>query len=119
MKNPKYNTKYGIYEPNCGMNNLKYAWGHDEYLYQMLVHNKVKIPLEGLYIIRYHSCYPWHNKGEYRHFMKEEDEIYLKWVLEFNKYDLYTKADSRPNVEALWPYYQTLIDKYMPGKLSW
>ena len=46
-----------------GMKNLKFAWGHDEYLYQMLLHNKVTIPLEGLYIIRYHSCYPWHNKA--------------------------------------------------------
>lgn len=63
MHNPKYNTKYGIYKPNCGMKNLKFAWGHDEYLYQMLLHNKVTIPLEGLYIIRYHSCYPWHNKA--------------------------------------------------------
>lgn len=63
MHNPKYNTKHGIYKPNCGMKNLKFAWGHDEYLYQMLLHNKVTIPLEGLYIIRYHSCYPWHNKA--------------------------------------------------------
>lgn len=85
----------------------------------MLLHNKVAIPIEGLYIIRYHSCYPWHTCGEYRHFMTEEDEKTLKWVLEFNKFDLYTKADSRPNVEELWPYYQSLIDKYMPGKLSW
>ena len=87
----------------------------------MLVHNKVAIPLEGLYIIRYHSCYPWHTGGEYRRFMNndEDDEKTLKWVLEFNKYDLYKKADSRPDVDKLWPYYQTLIDKYMPGKLCW
>ncbi len=47
--------------------------------------NKVKIPLIGLYIIRYHSCYPWHNQGEYKHLMEEGDEEILKWVLEFNK----------------------------------
>jgi hypothetical protein len=22
-------------------------------------------------------------------------------------------------VDALWPYYQTLIDKYIPGTLKW
>jgi len=116
---PRYNTKYGIYEPNCGLKNLKYAWGHDEYLYQMLVHNKSTIPEEGLAMIRYHSCYPWHLKGEYRHLMAPGDENLLEWVLEFNKFDLYTKADVRPDVKKLWPYYQSLIDKYCPGKLWW
>ncbi len=43
MRNPLYNTKYGMYNRNCGMKNLKYAWGHDEYLYQMLLFNKVTI----------------------------------------------------------------------------
>ena len=51
--------------------------------------------------------------------VEDGDEEILKWVLEFNKFDLYTKADKRPDVEKLWPYYQQLIDKYMPGKLSW
>ena len=36
MQNPKYNTKYGIYAPNCGIDGLKFAWGHDEYMYRML-----------------------------------------------------------------------------------
>lgn len=36
MQNPKYNTKYGIYTPNCGIDGLKFAWGHDEYMYRML-----------------------------------------------------------------------------------
>ncbi len=37
MQNPAYNTENGMYEPHCGMNNLLYAYGHDEYMYQMLV----------------------------------------------------------------------------------
>ena len=32
-----YSTEYGIYKPNCGLKNVKFAYGHDEYLYQMLV----------------------------------------------------------------------------------
>ncbi|RHX96656.1 hypothetical protein DYB37_011078 [Aphanomyces astaci] len=119
MQNPAYNTPLGIYEPNCGLADLKFAWGHDEYMYQMLVFNGASIPDEGLAMIRYHSCYPWHNKKEYTHLMAPGDDALLEWVLEFNKFDLYTKADKRPDVAALWPYYQALIDKYMPGKLWW
>lgn len=29
LKNPKYNTKYGIYEKNCGIEKLMMSWGHD------------------------------------------------------------------------------------------
>lgn len=36
-----------------------------------------------------------------------------------SRYDLYTKASEIPDIEALWPYYQTLIDKYLPGELEW
>lgn len=119
MKDERYNTENGIYEAGCGINNLTLAYGHDEYMYQMLVHNKCKIPAEGLAMIRLHSCYPWHKGGAYKQFMTAEDEKTLEWVLKFNKYDLYTKADERPDVEKLWPYYQSLIDKYCPGKLDW
>jgi inositol oxygenase len=37
MADDRYNSENGIYEPHCGMNNLLYAYGHDEYLYHMLV----------------------------------------------------------------------------------
>lgn len=119
MQDPRYNTENGMYEPKCGMANLKFAWGHDEYLYQFLKFNQTTIPDEGLAMIRYHSCYPWHKDKEYQQFMTEEDHEMMDWVLEFNKFDLYTKADTRPDVKQLWPYYQSLIDKYLPGELCW
>ena len=25
-----YNTKYGIYQPHCGLDNVMLSWGHDE-----------------------------------------------------------------------------------------
>jgi inositol oxygenase len=86
------------------------------------VANKTTIPEEGLAMIRYHSCYPWHTGGAYRQFMTEKDHELLKWVLKFNKFDLYTKDQGGFNasVEELWPYYQNLIEKYFPGTtLSW
>jgi inositol oxygenase len=126
MIDERYNTENGIYEPGCGMANLNYAYGHDEYMYQMLVANETLIPPEGLAMIRYHSCYPWHTGGAYRQFMAPGDHKLMAWVIEFNKFDLYTKdqAGLKQTPEELWPYYQTLIDKYLPnekknGSLIW
>lgn len=115
----EYHGPYGIYSPNCGLDNLLFAYGHDEYMYRFLVHNNSTIPKEGLAMIRYHSCYPWHRGGEYKDLMAPGDEELMNWVTEFNQFDLYTKSDARPNVRELWPYYQSLIDKYLPGKLDW
>ncbi|KAJ8967679.1 hypothetical protein NQ317_006441 [Molorchus minor] len=37
------NTKYGIYKPNCGLDNLIMSWGHDEYLYRIFILKKEKL----------------------------------------------------------------------------
>lgn len=118
-KDSRYNTKYGMYEPRCGIDNLLMSWGHDEYLYRVLVHNDCKLPDEALAMIRYHSFYPWHAGGDYMHFCTSKDMETLKWIVEFNKYDLYTKNNEVPDIEKLWPYYEKLIDKYIPGVLEW
>jgi inositol oxygenase len=118
-KNPKYNTKYGIYTPNCGLEKLTMSWGHDEYLYRVLKHNKTTLPPQALAMIRYHSFYPWHSAGDYEHLMVDSDEETKKWVLQFNQYDLYTKSTDVPDIEKLWPYYEKLIEKYIPGILEW
>ena len=47
------------------------------------------------------------------------DEEIKAAVLRFNRFDLYTKAEQRPDIPKLWPYYQTLIDRFLPGKISW
>merc|ERR1712059_34653 len=90
VDNDKYNTKYGMYEPHSGLENIMMSWGHDEYLYQVLVnHESCTLPEEGLAMIRYHSFYPWHSGGDYKHLCNEHDEKMLEWVIKFNKYDLY------------------------------
>ena len=35
-----------------------------------------------------------------------------------SKFDLYSKADSLPDKEALRPYYQSLVDQFVPGKIK-
>lgn len=118
-KNPLHNTKYGIYQPGCGLMNVHFSFGHDEYLYQVLVHNKTTLPEEALYIIRFHSFYPWHREGQYDHLCNDRDREMLPWVQRFNPFDLYSKSSERPNWEELKDYYTALIDKYIPGKLQW
>lgn len=34
-----------------------------------------------------------------------------------SSFDLYSKVDEVPDVEMLKPYYQSLIDKYLPGAI--
>ena len=85
--NPNYNTKYGVYQPNCGLRNVHMSWGHDEYIYQMM---KDHLPEEGLYMLRYHSFYAWHREGAYDHLLDDHDRKMLKWVKLFNPYDLYS-----------------------------
>ena len=99
-KHPVYSTKLGIYQAGCGLDNIILAWGHDEYLYHV-VKNQSSLPDEALAMIRYHSFYPWHNKGAYTEFMNEHDYKMLEAVKAFNPYDLYSKSDEAPNIEKL------------------
>ena len=113
--NPNYNTKYGIYKENCGLDNVKMSWGHDEYLYQIV---KNYLPQESLYMIRYHSFYAQHKENAYNHLLNELDFKMFDWVKKFNKYDLYSKAPTPPNSKALRPYYEDLVSKYLPNTLN-
>eukprot|EP00899_Mesostigma_viride_P020829 jgi/Mesvir1/28748/Mv19716-RA.1 len=114
-----YSTPCGIYTEHCGLDALKMCFGHDEYLYRVLVHNGTSLPQAALDIVRYHSFYPWHSKGGYRHLTCPQDDEKLAWVLKFNEFDLYSKANTPANVEQLKPYYQSLIERYLPGQLCW
>ncbi|WWC64229.1 uncharacterized protein I303_106838 [Kwoniella dejecticola CBS 10117] len=116
----KLQTPTGIYEEGCGLENVMISFGHDEYLYH-ICKTQSKLPKEGLWMIRYHSFYPWHRAGSnaYRNLMVAEDEQALKAVRAFNPYDLYSKSDAPPVVEDLKEYYQGLIKKYFPDELEW
>ena len=49
----------------------------------------------------------------------KQDREMMPWVIEFNKYDLYSKVDVRPDVEKLRPYYEELIAEFFPDKIRW
>jgi inositol oxygenase len=115
-----YKNKYGIYTPNCGLDSTICSWGHDEYLYQVLIQNIHHLPEEALYIIRFHSLYLYHYNNEYEHLTNEKDKIMLYWLKRFNKYDLYTKTDTNMIVtDETTDYYNKLINKYIPNGELW
>ena len=114
MHDPRYNTELGVYQPHCGLDNLSLAWGHDEYLYQVLKnHADNRIPEPGMVMIRYHSFYPWHTGGSYSRLTNERDEQYKKWVMEFNQYDLYSKCQTIYELEDIKDYYLPIAEKYL------
>ncbi len=111
----RYNTKYGVYSPNCGLDNVQLSWGHDEYVYHMM---KDYLPESGLYMLRYHSFYSQHKEHAYDHLMSGHDHEMFKWVNLFNPYDLYSKNPTPPNWSELKPYYEALVKKYLPANLK-
>lgn len=116
FRNPTYQTPNGVYSAGCGLKNVTMSWGHDEYLYNVV---KEYLPAEALYMIRYHSFYPWHKEEAYAHLTDETDRAMLPWVRKFNPYDLYSKATAKPDAKALRPFYQELIDEFFPATLRW
>ena len=113
---PALQTQNGVYEEGTGLDNVLLSWGHDEYIYNVC---KDYLPIEGLYMLRYHSFYPWHREGEYQHLLNDQDRANLKWVQAFNPYDLYTKSHQAPDVAKLRPYYEELIAEFFPAKIRW
>jgi inositol oxygenase len=113
---PKYQTSTGVYERGCGLERVNLSWGHDEYMYHVC---KDYLPTEALYMIRYHSFYAWHREGAYQQLLNDQDRAMLKWVKAFNPYDLYSKADERPDLKELKPFYESLIAEYFPKEVKW
>lgn len=119
MNKKEYSTTLGIYKQNIGLDNVLFSFGHDEYLYQLLKFNNVKLPKVAYYIIRYHSCYLWHKENEYINFENDEDKIYKEKIKLFNKYDLYTKENKIYNYDDMKKYYDPIIKKYFKDEIYW
>ncbi|HEY8884051.1 MAG TPA: inositol oxygenase family protein [Chloroflexota bacterium] len=114
-RDPRYNTRLGVYEQGCGLRRVLMSWGHDEYLFNVM---KAYLPVPALYMIRFHSFYAWHRESEYDWLCDDHDRAMLPWVQKFNPYDLYSKSPAVPNWTALRPYYVDLINKYLPDQLA-
>jgi inositol oxygenase len=111
----RYQTKYGVYSPGCGLRNVYLSWGHDEYVYHML---KDYLPEAALYMLRYHSFYAQHREQAYDHLLDDHDREMFRWVKLFNPYDLYSKNPTPPDWNKLRPYYEDLVAKYLPETIK-
>jgi len=115
-KIPDYQSENGIYEKNCGLDKVHLSFGHDEYIYQA---TRRYLPEEAQYMLRYHSFYPAHRHGAYRHLMNEQDERMFEWVRKFNQFDLYSKGRERPKTQEILPYYEDLVSEFFSDKIAW
>jgi len=114
MHHEIYGSELGPYQRGCGLDNVDLAWGHDEYLYQVLSHHQAnRIPEAGMIMIRYHSFYPWHTGGSYNQFTNEKDVQYKDSLCDFNQYDLYTKSQKIHLLEDVREYYEPIAEKYL------
>ena len=116
LHHPVYSTEDGIYEPHCGLDKVHMSFGHDGYIYQVM---KNYLPEESLYMLRYHSFYPAHKPGAYRHLMNDHDVEMFPWINKFNQYDLYSKGHTKPNLTELKPYYDDLFAEFFPATIAW
>ena len=114
--------------------------------YHFLKHNKAALPEQAFWITRYHSFYAWYvpavaphdprcagtkaahivtcatNKTRRSSSGSRSSSKHCGWhallVIACSKFDLYSKSDAVPDVKKLRPYYQSLIDKFLPGTLE-
>ena len=128
MNDPRYTSEVGMYTAGCGIQSLLFAWGHDEYLYQVLSRHREEmrsaghatlLPDEALAMVRLHSAYPWHEGGAYEWAEKPGDDVLKAAVRRFNRYDLYSKSDTKWDEQVLWDEFGPLLDRYFPTALAW
>ena len=113
---PVHSTRFGVYQPHCGLDKVHMSWGHDAYGAKVF---EPYLPEEAIYMLRYHSFYACHRQGAYDYLMNEHDREMFAWVKKFNPYDLYSKGQAKPDVKELKPYYDDLFAEFFPARIAW
>lgn len=99
---------------------IRPCFGHDEYLHSVLFQNRcTTLPQQALAMVRYHSCYPWHDRGAYQHAEAVDQTRMKPWIMLFNGFDLYSKVREPVPVDGVWPYYDRLLTEFFPDPLRW
>ncbi|MBU3021215.1 inositol oxygenase [Aestuariibacter sp. A3R04] len=110
-------THFGMYSKHCGFDAVDMTWGHDEYIYEVMAKGSEIHPY-GLYLLRYHSFYPWHTpqNGEmaYLELASEYDWHLLPLLKAFQKADLYSKSPHLPPLDILERKYTSLMEIHIP-----
>ena len=107
------------YVAGCGFDTMDFSWGHDEYMATVLERNGARLPDEMIYLIRYHSFYPWHTPAAgqergYTRFASEHDWAMLPLLKVLQSADLYSKASTDVDPSSV-TYYERLLNRYLPS----
>jgi inositol oxygenase len=110
-------------EQGCGFGKLTFSWSHDVYLAEVLERSGTLLPPEAIYMVRYHSFYPWHTPPKtwdiasqgrpYDDYASDFDREMLPYLLVLQKADLYSKTRVMPERAT----YEALVKKYIPNPL--
>ena len=79
---------------------------------------KDHLPEEGLYMLRYHSCYPIHREKQYGHLMNKHDEEMFGWVAS-SALTTCTPRGRASGRREVGPYYEDLAAEFFPDKIRW
>jgi inositol oxygenase len=121
--NPGINGSSSLPEPGCGFQRLRMSWSHDEYLARVLERSNTLLPPEAIYMVRFHSFYPWHTPQKqwnveedgrpYAEYADDTDRAMLPYLQLLQKADLYSKTRNLPERKM----YDELVAKYIPHPL--
>ena len=113
-REPAYRSRCGIYDEACGLEQVEFCFGHDQYLYDVL---RDHVPHAIAWTIRHHSFQSV--AAEYPHLFDARDvELRASHMQVFARYDLYTK-DRHDASTAHLDEYRELLDRWFPEPLDW
>jgi inositol oxygenase len=111
---PAFQTPCGIYASGCGLEQVTFAYGHDEYLYRVLGD---ALPHEVAWTIRHHSFQSV--ADDYVQLMDERDlRLRESHMRPFARYDLYTK-DPHDVSDAHLEEYREILERRFPDPIDW
>ena len=116
----RYSSDKGVYESNCGLDNVLLQWSGSEYVYHLLRHNHTALPTEALAMVRYFLLGDWHEHHEYTPITNEYDDDMLPWVSDFDRLRRKSRLEcldcadlSDEQCEYLWEsHYSRVAAKY-------
>ena len=113
------------YCPGVGLRHIHMSWGHDEYLASILAaHPTCTLPPHAIYIIRFHSFYPWHSPRSGTRAYTELADAYdwqmLPLLKAFQRADLYSKQRPHTECDPPWERWNALWHQYLgEAPLRW
>jgi len=128
----EYQRPLGMYREGCGFQEMYFAFGHDAYLAAVLKQHISRSAgkISGLtteetealiYVIQFHSFYPWHQQGGYSRFASDYDKKMLPHLKSFQLLDLYSKpkyTEEEAN-EGLEREFRPLVESAFGNQLIW